>query len=181
MPNPKRTQADIDIVLKLHAQNKGRNDIVRETGYSTAWVSNVVKAAGLSFARGEQVKAATEAKVIDNKARRANIVGRLYKQAEDILTRLEAGTFSALVPTAPGVQSARDLDFIPPGDHRNLATAIAIFMDKALLLEKTDTDTSGTAAVDKWLEFMTGAPLPNKTDSGGGEASTPSPSPESPS
>ncbi|KRE79958.1 hypothetical protein [Arthrobacter sp. Soil763] len=178
MPNPKRTQADRDIVLALHAQDKGRNDIVRETGYSTAWVSKVVKEAGMSFARSERVKAATEAKTQDNKTRRANIIGRLYKQAEDILTRLEADTFSTLVPTGPGIQSARDLDFIPPGDHRNLATSIAIFMDKALLLEKTDTDTSGTAAVDKWLEYMTSAPLPTP---GGAEPSTPSPSPESPS
>ncbi|WP_457948292.1 hypothetical protein ACTAQI_20280 [Pseudarthrobacter sp. alpha12b] len=177
MPNPKRTQADRDTVLKLHAQGTTRNDIARETGYSTAWVSKVVQEAGKSFARGEQVKAATEAKQADNKARRANIIGRLYKQAEDILTRLEASSFATLVPTGPGMQTPRDLDFIPPGDHRNLATSIAVFLDKALLLEKTDTDTSGTAAVDKWLEYMTSAPLPNS----GGAASTPSHSPESPS
>lgn len=138
MPNPKRTQADIDVVLKLHAQNKGRNDIVRETGYSTAWVSNVVRDAGLSFARGERVKAATEAKTADNKARRAKLVGRMYDRAEFILDRLEKPTFSALVPIGPGQQSPRDLNFVPAGEERNLATSVAVYLDKAMLLEKVD-------------------------------------------
>lgn len=138
MPNPKRTQADIDIVLELHAQDVTRNDIARQTGYSTAWISNVVKAAGKSFARSAQVQAATEAKVIDNKARRATIVGRLYNRAESLLTRLEATTFAALVPTGPGVQSPRDLEFVPAGEERNIATSIAIFLDKAMVLEKVD-------------------------------------------
>ncbi|TQJ60491.1 hypothetical protein FBY30_2759 [Arthrobacter sp. SLBN-83] len=138
MPNPKRTQADRDIVLALHAQDKGRNDIVRETGYSTAWVSKVVKEAGLSFARSDRIKAATEAKTQDNKARRAKLVGRMYDRAEFILNRLEAPTFSALVPTGPGQQSPRDLDFVPAGEERNLATSVAVYLDKAMLLEKVD-------------------------------------------
>lgn len=138
MPNPKRTQGDRDTVLALHAQNLGRNEIVRQTGFSTAWVSNVVKDAGLSFARSERVKAATEAKTQDNKARRANLVGRMYDRAEFILNRLEAPTFSALVPTGPGQQSARDLDFVPAGEERNLATSVAVYLDKAMLLEKVD-------------------------------------------
>ncbi|MDQ1053184.1 hypothetical protein QE394_001112 [Arthrobacter sp. SORGH_AS 212] len=138
MPNPKRTQADRDTVLKLHAQGKGRNDIVRETGFSTAWVSNTVRDAGMSFARGERVKAATEAKQADNKARRAALVGRMYDRAEFILNRLEAPTFDALVPTGPGIQSARELTFVPAGEERNLATSVAVYLDKAMLLEKVD-------------------------------------------
>ena len=138
MPNPKRTQADRDRVLTLHAQGTTRNDIARETGYSTAWISNVVKAAGLTFERSEQVKAATAARVEDNKARRTKIVERLYKRAETLLDRLESPSFAALVPTGPGIQSPRDLDFVPAGEERNLATSVAVYLDKAMLLEKVD-------------------------------------------
>jgi putative ribosome biogenesis GTPase RsgA len=138
VPNPKRTQADIDIVLALHAQGVTRNDINRQTGYSTAWISNVVRDAGLTFARGDRVKAATEAKTADNKARRAKLVGRMYDRAETLLNRLEAPTFDALVPTGPGIQSARELNFVPAGEERNLATSIAVYLDKAMLLEKVD-------------------------------------------
>lgn len=138
MPNPKRTQADKDTVLALHAQDISRNDIARQTGYSTAWISNVVKEAGKSFTRSDRVKAATEARVVDNKARRAKLVGRMYDRAEFILDRLEKPTFSALVPIGPGQQSPRDLNFVPAGEERNLATSVAVYLDKAMLLEKVD-------------------------------------------
>lgn len=138
MPNPKRTQSDRDRVLELHAQDVTRNDIARQTGYSKAWISGVVKAAGKTFERSEQVKAATQARVEDNKARRSKIVSRLYQRAETLLDRLEAPTFEALVPTGPGIQSARELDFVPAGEERNLATSVAVYLDKAMLLEKVD-------------------------------------------
>ena len=142
-------------IIDLHAQGLSRNDIARQTGVSAGTVTNVCKANDLTFDRSATINA-THAKVADNKARRAAIIGRLYARTEKILDRLEADVYVYTVTTKDSVEKVEDVA-PPAGDERNFATSIAVYLDKATKLEDYDRtgDESG-AAVDKWLAFMMG-------------------------
>ena len=142
-------------IIDLHGQGLTRNDIARQTGVSAGTVTNVCKANDLTFDRSATINA-TQAKVADNKARRAAITERLYKRAEAILDRLEAPTYMVRMMGPTGSEKVHD-EAPPAGDERNLATSIAVYLDKATKLEDYDRsgDESG-AAVDKWLAHMMG-------------------------
>ncbi|GAA3705467.1 hypothetical protein GCM10023081_46880 [Arthrobacter ginkgonis] len=171
---PRRTYTDTERthVLDLHAKGVTRNAIMRETGYSARFISDTVADAGLTFARGAEVAAATQAKQIDNKARRATIIGRLYAQAEAVLDRLEQPTrYKTMVKGEKGVDIETVLDFIPPGDRRNELTSVGISLDKAVALEKIDTDNGAGQALsmlDRLAEQLQGVPLAD-LDLGGSE------------
>jgi hypothetical protein len=85
--------ANVARVLELHEQGKGRNEISREVGIGLATVSRIVKQAGLSFDRS-RVAAATEARTIDNRARRSELAGELLTKAQQMLAMMD-GPFTA--------------------------------------------------------------------------------------
>lgn len=175
----KRTPADRDRVLALHAEGKGRNEIHRETGYPLNYVSTVVKQAGLTFERGARVAAATAAATMDNKARRANIINRMYRQAEEVLDRLENPTeYTTLTKGTGGAEHATTLDFIPANDRKAELTSIGISLDKAIKLEQVDTDNGAKHAVsmlDRLAEQLEGVSL---ADIGLGDQDPPGGEPE---
>lgn len=142
-------------IIDLHGQGKSRNAIAREAGVGAGTVTKICNENGLTFDRSATINA-THAKVADNKARRAAIIGRLYQRTEKILDRLEAPLYVYTVATKDSVERVEDLA-PPAGDERNLATSIAVYLDKATKLEDYDRtgDESG-AAVDQWLAFMMG-------------------------
>jgi hypothetical protein len=143
-------------IVTLHKQGLSRNAIAREANVSPSTVTKVCTEDGLTFDRSKTINA-TQAKVADNKARRAAITERLYKRAEAILDRLEAPTYMVRMMGPMGSEKVHD-EAPPAGDERNLATSIAVYLDKATKLEDYDRtgDESG-AAVDKWLAHMMGA------------------------
>ena len=152
-------------IIDLHGQGLSRNDIARQTGVSAGTVTNVCKANDLTFDRSATINA-TQAKVADNKSRRAAIIGRLYGRAEAILDRLEADKYVYTVATKDSVEKVEDVA-PPAGDERNLATSIAVYLDKATKLEDYDrTGAESGAAVDKWLAYMMGGPGGGETPSG---------------
>ena len=125
-----------DRVKELHAQGLGHNDIVRTIGCAPATMAKIVKHLGLSFDRTRTEKA-TKAKQVDAAARRADIVRRLYSQAEDILDRLEADEHN-LVEVSAGKAVKYTHDRMPPRDIHALINSIGAATEKAVRLEKLD-------------------------------------------
>ncbi len=139
-----RTFDDGARARKLHAAGKSCNAIARELGVSPSTISGWAKREGLSFARSKTA-AAVAAQRIDRAAVRADIIDRMYIRSQKILTRLEADSFTYRMPTQYGSEIVTD-DAAPPGDEKNLAAAIGIYLDKATRLELVDAgDGSQTA------------------------------------
>lgn len=81
------TDEDRRRVAELHAAGASRNAIAEAIGRSGASVSKIAKELELSFDRSA-VKAATEAKVADAKARRAALMLDLLDDAQKLRQRL---------------------------------------------------------------------------------------------
>jgi len=129
---------------ELHAAGKSCNAIARELGVASSTISNWAKREGLSFKRAGTA-AAVAAHRIDRAATRADIIDRMYKRSQKILTRLEADEFTYRLATATGSDTVSDAA-APPGDEKNLASAIGIYMDKATRLELVDSDAGESGA-----------------------------------
>lgn len=84
---PPITDDDRRRVAELHAQGLSRNAIARETGRSQATVSKLARELGLSFRR-ERTAEATRVKVIDAKARRAELAALLLEDAHRLREQL---------------------------------------------------------------------------------------------
>lgn len=109
------TEDDARQVAALHAQGFSRNAIAERTGLSPASVSKLAHGAGLEFDR-TRVAAATAAKTVDNRARRAELETGLLDDA----ARLRAQLFAPMTAFAFG---GKDNDYneheIPQPDARS--------------------------------------------------------------
>lgn len=130
-----------DEARELFDQGLGCNAIARELGVAPATISAWAKRENLSFDRA-QVAAANDARVVDGRARRLGLIERGYRRAETLYARLEAPTFKTLVRTEVGVEKARELDFVPPQNERDLAHAISTHLAAAARLEALNGDAS---------------------------------------
>jgi helix-turn-helix protein len=153
MPRP-ITDADRERVRELHAQGKTRNDIAKTIGRSPSTVSKIARALGLSFDR-TKTAAATAAKQQDNRARRADLVGRLYGRSEAILDRVEAPTYTFTAPTVHGIET-KVLDHVPAPDEKALAASVSSHLTSAAKLEAVDADR-GTEAAKSMLGGLAAA------------------------
>jgi transposase len=86
-PGRPLTDDDRRRVAELHAQGLSRNAIARETGRSQATVSKLAKELGLGFDRTRTAEA-TRVKVIDAKARRAELAALLLEDAHRLRVQL---------------------------------------------------------------------------------------------
>lgn len=143
-------------VRDLHATGLGRNDIARELERSGASISKIASELGLSFARGPEVAAATEARVADAKAKRAELMNTLLDDA----TRLRAQIWEPHEYRAHGGRDFVEQRWTQPeptsADKLKLMQAATIAVDRSLRLDLHDSDTQGLPAVDAWLRDMIG-------------------------
>jgi hypothetical protein len=137
--------------IKLAKAGKGRNEISKLIGLSGPSVTRIVAAAGLSFDRSKTA-AAVEAHRIDRAAVRADIIDRMYKRSQKILSRVEADAFTYRMPTQLGSETVTD-DAPPPGDEKNLASAVGIYLDKATRLELVDSDNGQSDAKSMLIDL----------------------------
>ncbi|TCO64374.1 helix-turn-helix domain-containing protein [Actinocrispum wychmicini] len=144
MPRNLITDADRDRVRELHAAGKTRNDIARAIGRSPSTVTGIARSLGLSFDRSATA-AATHARQVDNRARRTEIVGRLYGRAERVLARLEAPTYTFTATTVHGIET-KTLDHVPAPDEKALASATSTHLAAAARLEQIDADKGSEGA-----------------------------------
>lgn len=144
MPRNLVTDTDRVRVRELHAEGKSRNDIARAIRRSASTVTGIARELGLSFDRSATA-AATQARQIDNRARRTEIVGRLYGRAEHLLVRLEAPVYTFTATTINGIES-KTLDHVPAPDEKALATALSTHLSAAGRLEQVDADKGSDGA-----------------------------------
>lgn len=133
------------ILRRLHATGKSLNAIAQEMSRSKGTISRKAADLGLTWDRA-QVKAATEAKVADARARKAALALRALARAEKVYDRLEAeDRFKTLVESGPGVKTAQVLDFVPPEQERALANAAGAHIAAVERLEKMGTSEQDEA------------------------------------
>ena len=125
-------------VIQLCMSGQGRNAIAEQTGISLGSISNIIKAAGLSFDRVGP-RAATAARQDDlAELRSRNLVG-MYTQTATVLERLTASTaFQTIMKGSFGEEKVKTLDFIPARDFRELAAAAAQLALAANRLEQAN-------------------------------------------
>lgn len=130
-------------VRRLAAEGKGRNEIARELERSPRTISLIAEKLDppVTFDR-TMTAVATQARVMDAKARRAALVLRAYTRAEKIYDRLEADEttgYKFTSTTVNGIET-RTLDHVPGPEERSLATAAGQYLAQAAKLEALDTN-----------------------------------------
>jgi hypothetical protein len=150
-----------DQVRAAHKRGLGRNAIAEEVGVARGTVTKVANELGLDFDRTGTAKA-TEARSIDAKVRRLDIIERLYTRTEFILSRLEADIFEALVPSGPGVQDVEQLGFVPAVEERQIAAAMNSYLAAAEKLERVDADNGVHAAESMLGKLVEGIGVPDE-------------------
>ncbi len=150
------TEAELTQIRQLHADGHCRNDIAKTLRRSGSTISKAAQKLGLSFDR-EMVKAATEARVADAKARRAELMNSLLDDA----ARLRQQIWE---PHEYREHGGRD--FVrqqwtqpepTPADKLKLMQAAASAATTSMRLDLHDADNQGLSAVDAWLRDITGA------------------------
>lgn len=112
------------------------NGIARELGWSPATISKWAKGEGLNFDR-TKTAVAVAAQRIDRAAARADIIDRMYKRSQKVLSRLEADLFVFYVAGGEGAERITESE-PPAGDEKNLAASIGIYVQNATKLEAVD-------------------------------------------
>ncbi|MEU9714983.1 helix-turn-helix domain-containing protein [Streptomyces sp. NPDC047976] len=134
-PVTDQTKAD---VRRLHAEGLGRNAIARELHRSPRAVSVICEELGLTFDR-TAAAVATEARMVDIRARRTDIMERLQAQAEKILARLKRQEHRVR-EVSFGKVVTYEVEELPAQDVRNLMVAVSIATTQAAKLEALASD-----------------------------------------
>lgn len=133
MPRP-LTDNDREQVRRLHAQGKARNEIARELRRSPSTVSKLAREQGLTFDRGPEVVAATEARRIDLAARRAQLAETLHQDAERLRAQLWEPCRHGAFGGKDNVWSEVQLDRPLFGDQRAIVAAAGTAIQQSLKL-----------------------------------------------
>ncbi|UUN29438.1 helix-turn-helix domain-containing protein [Streptomyces sp. FIT100] len=128
------TDADRDQVRRLHSEGKSRNEIARTIGRSGSTVSKIARELDLSFERGPEVVAATEARRVDLAERRARFAESLHKSAERLHAQLFAPCTIGSFGGKDNVWSEQALDRPTFTDQRQILAAVSTAVDKSLKL-----------------------------------------------
>lgn len=165
-PVTDETRAD---VRRLHGEGLGRNAIARELGRSPRTVSLICEELGLTFDR-TAAAAATEARMVDVRARRADITERLYAQAERILARLEKPQHR-IREVSFGKVVTYEVDELPAQDVRNLMVAVSTATTQAAKMEALASDNGLADAKSMLGQLAAGlTAAANALDEGAGDA-----------
>lgn len=158
-PTPPEKRAE---VLRLHGEGMTRNDIARTVGVSGSTVSKIVAEAGGTFARGGEVKAATEARKTDAAAIRAELELQYAQDAQRLRSQIWQ-------PHKYIDHGGRDYDRVEwtqdepsPVDKLKLMQASTIAVDRSLKISDSGRGTADLSAVDQWLAHMLGASAPGE-------------------
>lgn len=134
------TDEDREAVRRLAAQGLGRNAIARELRRSPRTISVIAEQLDPPVLFDRTMTAvATEARVIDAKARRTAIIDGLYAVAEDDLAYLRGTREYALVEVSMGAPVRYTAQRLPAQDRKALVGAIGSAVASATKLEALDT------------------------------------------
>lgn len=132
-------------IMDLIGLGKGRNEIARLMQVSPAVVSKMAKDAGIAFDR-TATEQATQARAVDNKARRAQLEEDLLKDAANLRTLMWLPKVYRSYVGKDG-DLREDFEKQPhPRDQLDLMRACALAVDKSLRLAEANTDQGVDAA-----------------------------------
>jgi transposase-like protein len=149
------TDTVIAAILASIDAGKSRNETAREHEVSASTVSRIAAANARSFDRSK-TKNATEAARVDNAALRASTSRRFLEEANRFLDDLHKPHTAYNFGGKDNTFNSKEFPEPPVTDKRNLITAAAVAIDKHLAVEKHDNSGEAHAAVDAWLQEMTG-------------------------
>ena len=143
-------------VRKLARAGKSRNETARLCGVSTSTVSKICAEAKppITFNRAA-TKAATEARVIDLKAQRAEISEKAVAEVFRLFGLLTSA-HEVIHWDKDGRIHRASIKRPTSGDVKNYITSIGILTDKHLAILKNDSDDRDLPAVEAWLAAMMG-------------------------
>ncbi|WP_236669748.1 helix-turn-helix domain-containing protein [Streptomyces antimycoticus] len=159
------TDADRDQVRQLHAENKSRNEIARIIGRSGSTVSKIAAELDLSFERGPEVVAATEARRVDL-AGRQQLAEALHESAEQLHRQLFAPCTIGAFGGKDNVWSEQNLDRPTFADQRQILAATSIAIDKSLKLAPAEAERTRTRSVRCWAPSGKSSPMRSPTTGG---------------
>jgi transposase-like protein len=145
----------VTAILASIDAGKSRNEVAREHNVSASTVSRIAASNARSFDRSK-TKNATEAKKADNAALRAATSRRFLEKANELLDQMDGEHTVFNFGGKDNTFNSKVLPKPPVADLRNLMTAAAVAVDKHLVIEKHDHSGESHAAVDAWLQEMTG-------------------------
>ena len=148
MAAPRWTDADTAALQAGHAAGKSLHAIAKELGRGKATVSRKANALGLKWDR-EQVQAATAAKTMDAKARRAALQLALLDDAERLREQLWAPCIVFNFGGKDNTYEQRELDKPTFTDQLKIMQATGVAIDRSLKL--ADHDSTGAEQVRSLL------------------------------
>lgn len=134
MPRP-ITETDRRAVRRHHAAGMTRNAIAKKIKRSPSTVSNIARDLGLTFERGAEVVAATEARRIDLAARRITLAEDLHQDAEKLRAQLWEPCTVGEFAGKEGEWHTADLPRPRFGDQRAILGAAGVAIDRSLKLQ----------------------------------------------
>ncbi|WP_018219128.1 hypothetical protein [Salinispora vitiensis] len=139
MPAPLPDEVRAAILADIHTNTLSRNKIAAKHGVATSTVTKIAREAvgDTAFDRSHAEKGA-RARAFDAKAARATLIAQLYDDAQRFRARAwDPYTQVVSGPTGPELVTTK----LPPlRDQQAAYTSLAITVDKALTLEKHDSD-----------------------------------------
>lgn len=132
-------------VQELHTEGWSRNAIAREVGISGYSVTKIVRELGLNFDR-EATKAATEAKVADNRARRAELASDLLDDAKRLREQLWEPCTIGAFGGKDGEWHEAQVSEPPFADKRNILSSVQTAVRSHVELEKVDAGSGSESA-----------------------------------
>lgn len=146
-PGDKLTEQQRQAILDLHAAGRGRNDIARQLGIGFATVTAIVNAAGLTFERSAETVAATEAKRLDARARRAIIAEQLLLDVQRLQGLMWTPGKIFNFGGKENTYAEEPVDEPPIRDKRDLMHSISMGLTAAIKLDEYDSGTGLPAAL----------------------------------
>ena len=125
----------------LHGQGLTQAACARRLGISNRRVSEHSKVIGLSWDRSK-TKAATEARVADNRSRRAALETRFLVKADDLLEQIDQPHIVFNIGGKDNIYTEHLLLKPPTIDIKNLMSSAGIAVDRSLKIAVHDSDSS---------------------------------------
>lgn len=136
-------RADALAIYETH----GPTAVQKQLGISKATVTGWAKAAGTRTVRNEHVREATEARVVDLKARRQELTALLLEDAHKLRKQLWEPTVVFNFGGKDNDYNERHVDEPTFSDKRAILGAVGIAVDRVIKLESVDQDGGQSAAV----------------------------------
>lgn len=155
MPEPLAPHIRAAVLADIQAGTLPRNEIARKHHISSSTVSRIATQENITNAFDRaKTKNATSARIVDNKARRAELAALLIEDTFRLQKR--AWEEHTVVANGPEGPEKVTLPLPPPREVQAIYTSIGIATQRHMELENFDRDTGDTGAKSMLSALMQG-------------------------